>query len=137
MKIIPCGAAATVYAPESYFTGKVLQTPIVEAEAPARLRALSVAFEPGARTAWHTHPLGQTLYVVSGAGRAQVWGEPIRWCIETFGADRCMFESNFPVDKVSCTYADLWAAFDLIAAGASETERADLFAGTATRAYRL
>jgi predicted TIM-barrel fold metal-dependent hydrolase len=68
---------------------------------------------------------------------AAVWGEPIRWCIETFGADRCMFESNFPVDKVSCTYADLWAAFDLIAAGASETERADLFAGTATRAYRL
>ncbi|MDQ6436476.1 cupin domain-containing protein [Mesorhizobium sp. LHD-90] len=78
MKITPCGGAATVYAPESYFTGKVLQTPIVEAEAPARLRALTVAFEPGARTAWHTHPLGQTLYVVSGAGRAQVWGEPIR-----------------------------------------------------------
>ena len=65
------------------------------------------------------------------------WGEPIRWCIETFGADRCMFESNFPVDKVSCTYADLWTAFDLIAVDASEAERADLFAGTATRAYRL
>jgi quercetin dioxygenase-like cupin family protein len=78
MKIIPCGSVATVHAPESYFTGKVLQTPIIEAEAPARLRALMVAFEPGARTAWHTHPLGQTLHIVSGAGRVQVWGEPIR-----------------------------------------------------------
>ncbi|MEQ1950034.1 (R)-mandelonitrile lyase [Mesorhizobium sp. CN2-181] len=77
MKIIPCGGAATIHAPESYFTGRVLQTPIIEAEQPARLRALSVAFEPGARTAWHTHPLGQTLYVVSGSGRVQVWGEPI------------------------------------------------------------
>ena len=48
-----------------------------------------------------------------------------------------MFESNFPVDGVSCTYADLWAAFELIAAGYSDAERADLFAGTATRAYRL
>ena len=40
----------------------------------------------------------------------EAWGEPIRWCIETFGPQRCMFESNFPVDKVSCTYADLWRA---------------------------
>ncbi len=78
MKIISCGEAATKFAPEAYFTGHVLQTPIIEAEEPARLRALSVAFEPGARTAWHTHPLGQTLYVVSGAGRVQVWGGPVR-----------------------------------------------------------
>jgi quercetin dioxygenase-like cupin family protein len=78
MKIIACGQAATKIAPDSYFTGRVLQTPIIEAEEPARLRALTVAFEPGARTAWHTHPLGQTLYVVSGAGRVQCWGEPIR-----------------------------------------------------------
>jgi quercetin dioxygenase-like cupin family protein len=78
MKIIPCGTAATVYAAESYFTGRVLQTPIVQAEAPARLRALMVHFEPGARTAWHTHPLGQTLFVVSGAGRVQVWGGEIQ-----------------------------------------------------------
>ena len=48
-----------------------------------------------------------------------------------------MFESNFPVDKVSCTYADLWQAFDLIAADASPTDREDLFAGTASRAYRI
>ncbi|TIT28705.1 MAG: cupin domain-containing protein, partial [Mesorhizobium sp.] len=47
-------------------------------EAPARLRATLVSFEPGARTNWHTHPLGQTLYVTSGAGRAQTWGGPIQ-----------------------------------------------------------
>lgn len=78
MKIIPCGGVATRAAPDAYFTGRVLQTPIIEAEVPAQLRALMVAFEPGARTAWHTHPLGQTLFVVSGAGRAQSWGEPVR-----------------------------------------------------------
>jgi len=67
-----------VAAPEAYFTGRVLQTPVVETPDPARLRATMVSFEPGARTAWHTHPLGQTLYVVSGAGLVQSWGEPIR-----------------------------------------------------------
>jgi quercetin dioxygenase-like cupin family protein len=78
MKIVECGSVATSPAPEKYFTGRVLQTPIVTKEAPARLRALMVSFEPGARTAWHTHPLGQTLFIVSGAGRAQSWGEPVR-----------------------------------------------------------
>ena len=67
----------------------------------------------------------------------EAWGEPIRWCIETFGPDRCMFESNFPVDGVSCTYADLWAAFDQIVDAFSPAERAALFAGTAQRVYRL
>jgi quercetin dioxygenase-like cupin family protein len=79
MKIISCGSVPSRHPPESYFTGRVVQTPIIEAEAPARLRALLVAFEPGARTAWHTHPLGQTLHVTSGAGLVQVWGEPARW----------------------------------------------------------
>jgi quercetin dioxygenase-like cupin family protein len=78
MKIIPCGSVPTTPASDAYFTGRVLQTPIIEREEPSRLRALSVSFEPGARTAWHTHPLGQTLFVVSGAGLAQSWGEPIR-----------------------------------------------------------
>ena len=78
MKITACGAAATRFAPDSWFTGRVLQTPIVEAAAPARLRALSVSFEPGARTAWHTHPLGQTLFVTAGAGQVQVWGQPVQ-----------------------------------------------------------
>jgi len=51
-----------------YFTGTVWQDPIIEADEPARVRALRVSFEPEARTAWHTHPLGQTLHVVSGVG---------------------------------------------------------------------
>ncbi len=54
--------------PPEWFTGTVWQDPIVEAPAPARLRALRVTFAPGARTAWHTHPLGQTLHVVVGIG---------------------------------------------------------------------
>ena len=58
-------------------------------------------------------------------------------CIEKFGADRCMFESNFPVDKVSCSYRVLWNAFKRIAADFSETEKAALFHGTAARVYRL
>lgn len=78
MKIIACGGVPTIIAPDRYFTGRVLQTPIIEAEAPARLRATLVSFEPGARTHWHTHPLGQTLYVTSGAGLAQTWGGPIQ-----------------------------------------------------------
>jgi len=64
--------------PAQYFTGVVRFDPIVEAPEPARVRALAVTFEPGARTDWHTHPLGQTLIVTAGLGLAQVWGEPIR-----------------------------------------------------------
>src|SRR6266550_718593 len=77
MKIIACGSVPTIIAPEKYFTGRVLQTPIIEKEAPARLRATMVGFEPGARTNWHTHPLGQTLYVTAGAGLVQRKGGPI------------------------------------------------------------
>jgi quercetin dioxygenase-like cupin family protein len=61
-----------------WFTGTVWQDPIIEAPAPARVRAVRVSFEPGARTAWHTHPVGQTLHVLSGVGRVQVWGGPVR-----------------------------------------------------------
>jgi len=78
MKITPCGAAASKKPPAEYFTGTVWQEPVVEAPEPARVRAAMVTFEPGARTNWHTHPLGQTLHVVSGAGLAQVWDEPIQ-----------------------------------------------------------
>ena len=78
MKIVANGSVPTKFPTEAYFTGRVLQTPIIEAEAPARVRAVLVAFEPGARTAWHNHPLGQTLHIVSGAGLAQSWGGPIR-----------------------------------------------------------
>jgi quercetin dioxygenase-like cupin family protein len=78
MDIKPCGSAPSRLASADYFTGTVWQDPIIEAPAPARIRATRVTFTPGARTAWHTHPLGQTLYVVSGLGRAQSWGGPIR-----------------------------------------------------------
>jgi predicted TIM-barrel fold metal-dependent hydrolase len=59
------------------------------------------------------------------------------WCIEKFGTGRCMFESNFPVDKQSCSYTILWNAFKRYAAGFSASDRAALFHGTAVRAYRL
>ena len=68
MKIMKAGSRPTKQASLDWFTGTVWQDPIVEAPEPARVRALNVAFEPGARTAWHTHPLGQTFYVVSGVG---------------------------------------------------------------------
>ena len=60
-----------------YFTGTVGVDPLFEAPEPARVRGASVTFEPGSRTAWHTHPLGQTLIVIAGCGRAQRWGGPI------------------------------------------------------------
>jgi len=68
----------TIRAPASYFTGTVWQDPIIEAPAPAMVRATKVSFEPGARTAWHTHPLGQTIHITSGVGLVQVWGGPVR-----------------------------------------------------------
>jgi len=78
MDIKPLGSAPSRRMPGDWFTGTVWQDPIIEAPSPARIRAGRVSFEPGARTAWHTHPLGQTLYVVSGLGRVQTWGGPIR-----------------------------------------------------------
>ena len=78
MEIRPCGSTPTRRGPADWFTGTVWQDPVIEAPAPARIRANVVSFDPGARTAWHTHPLGQTLYVLSGCGRVQVWGEEIR-----------------------------------------------------------
>lgn len=62
-------------APEEWFSGDVWQEPVIEAPTPARLRALIVRFAPGARTAWHTHPLGQTLYVQSGSGLVGLRGQ--------------------------------------------------------------
>ena len=58
-------------------------------------------------------------------------------CLATFGAQRCMFESNFPVDKDSCSYSVLWNAFKKLSSGLSVTDRAALFYDTATRVYRL
>jgi len=60
-----------------YFTGAVRIDPLVSAPAPARVVAAAVTFEPGARTAWHTHPLGQNLIVIAGSGWTQRWGGPV------------------------------------------------------------
>ena len=68
---------------------------------------------------------------------AKEWGPYIETCIEAFGPERCMFESNFPVDMGSGTYAVLWNAFKRLAAGASADEKTALFSGTAKRVYRL
>ncbi|MEO3473703.1 amidohydrolase family protein [Roseomonas sp. CAU 1739] len=67
----------------------------------------------------------------------QAWRPVVHTLIEAYGAGRCMFESNFPVDKGMCGYGVLWNAFKRLAAGAGEAERAALFVGTATRVYRL
>ncbi|HEY1753361.1 MAG TPA: amidohydrolase family protein [Caulobacteraceae bacterium] len=68
---------------------------------------------------------------------AAEWKPYLESCIELFGPGRCMFESNFPVDLGSCDYATLWNAFKAFAKGYSADEKADLFAGTAKRVYRL
>ena len=77
MNIHLAGSRPTRLAPKEYFTGTVWQDPIIATEAPARIVANCVSFEPGARTAWHTHPLGQTLIVTAGCGLARRWGGPI------------------------------------------------------------
>lgn len=78
MEIFPAGSRATRQAPEAWFTGTVWMETVIEAPEPARIRALRVSFEPGARTAWHTHKLGQTLHVASGVGRVALRGEAPR-----------------------------------------------------------
>jgi predicted TIM-barrel fold metal-dependent hydrolase len=68
---------------------------------------------------------------------ASEWRPYIETCIEAFGPERCMFESNFPVDLGACSYPVLWNALKRIAAGASPSEKAALFGGVAARVYRL
>ncbi len=78
MDIHPAGSRATIRANADYFTGTVWQDPIIQAPDPARVMGLRVSFEPGARTAWHTHPLGQTLYVTDGVGLVCARGQAPR-----------------------------------------------------------
>src|SRR2546426_1329965 len=77
MEIKGIGSQPSSKGPADWFTGPVRIDPLFQAPNPARVAGASVTFEPGARTAWHTHPLGQTLIVTAGCGRAQRWGGPI------------------------------------------------------------
>jgi quercetin dioxygenase-like cupin family protein len=77
MEIKRIGSQASGKGPADWFTGTVRIDPLFTVPDPARVVGASVTFEPGARTAWHTHPLGQTLVVTAGCGRAQHWGGPI------------------------------------------------------------
>ncbi|MDN5846356.1 MAG: cupin domain-containing protein [Candidatus Nitrosocosmicus sp.] len=77
MDIKRVGSRPSTKGSEEYFTGAVRFDPLFQAENPARTVGVSVTFEPGARTAWHTHPLGQTLIVTSGCGLVQHWGGSI------------------------------------------------------------
>jgi quercetin dioxygenase-like cupin family protein len=77
MEIKRSGSQPSAKGSAEWFTGTVRIDPLFDAPVPARAAGASVTFEPGARTAWHTHPLGQTLIVTSGVGRAQRWGGPV------------------------------------------------------------
>src|SRR6195952_6175543 len=78
MDIHLAGSRPTRRAPSDWFTGTVWQDPINTPPAPARVNSGGRAFETGARTAWHTHPLGQTLFVTFGVGMVQTVGGPVR-----------------------------------------------------------
>lgn len=88
MEIKRNGSQPSIEGPEEWFTGRVRLDPLFQAPEPARVSSALVTFEPGARTAWHTHPLGQTLIVISGCGWTQCEGEPkveikagdVIWC---------------------------------------------------------
>ncbi len=77
MRITRAGTQPSGKGPADWFTGTVRIDPLFSAEAPARAASAAVTFEPGARTAWHTHPLGQRLIVTFGRGLVQRWGEAI------------------------------------------------------------
>ena len=91
MEIKRAGSQQSSKGPGDWFTGTVRIDPLFEARDPARVSAASVTFEPGARTAWHTHPLGQRLIVISGFGWAQRDGGPIE---EIRPGDVVSFASN-------------------------------------------
>jgi len=78
VEVTRSGAQPSTQGAAQYFSGLVRVDPLVSVAAPSRVSAASVTFEPGARTAWHTHPLGQVLIVTAGAGRVQQWGGPVQ-----------------------------------------------------------
>lgn len=78
VQVIAVGSQASYSGPADWFTGTVRVDPLFAVAASARASGGLVTFEPGARTAWHTHPLGQTLIVTAGSGRVQQWGSPVQ-----------------------------------------------------------
>jgi len=91
MEIIRIGSQPSVKGPEDWFTGSVRIDPLFQPNEHRRSAATTVSFEPGARTAWHTHPLGQTLIIVSGIGWVQKEGEPVQ---EVHPGDVVWFAAN-------------------------------------------
>ena len=78
MTVLRASKRPTKMQPAANFTGTVFSDEIVAGKTPSRMRASVVSFTPGARTAWHSHPVGQTLYCLSGAGRVQFEGQPVQ-----------------------------------------------------------
>lgn len=91
MEIIKAGSQPSAKGPEDWFTGSVRIDPLFQPNESRRAAAAMVTFEPGARTAWHTHPLGQTLIVTSGCGWVQREGSPVE---EIYPGDIVWFEAN-------------------------------------------
>ena len=91
MQIARSGSQPSARGPEEWFSGTVRIDPLFPAEPPARAAGNAVTFEPGARTAWHTHPLGQVLIVTAGRGRVQRQGGPVE---EIFPGDVVRFASG-------------------------------------------
>lgn len=89
MKIIRKDDRAVKAPPAEYFSGAVQMDRMLDAPEPARVQVVHVAFEPGGRTAWHTHPLGQTLVITEGRGLVQRWGEAV---VEVAAGDVVWFE---------------------------------------------
>jgi quercetin dioxygenase-like cupin family protein len=77
MEIRRAGSQPSTKGSAEWFTGSVRFDPLLQPKEPARTQGAAVTFEPGARTAWHTHPLGQHLIVIAGCGRVQAWGGPV------------------------------------------------------------
>ena len=91
MEIKRTGSQPSGKGPAEYFTGTVRIDPLNSPPEPARMACALVTFEPGARTAWHTHPLGQTIHITQGIGLVQTWGGPIR---EVRAGDTVFFAPN-------------------------------------------
>ena len=91
MKISRNGSLPSHDGPGDWFTGAVRNEPVIKADAPARVQIANVSFQPGARTAWHIHPLGQTLIITSGVGWVQKEGGPVE---EVFPGDVIWFPPN-------------------------------------------